>query len=69
MHADRDWQTVERALSKDMATIGEYLQTWKIKLNTTKTVSATFHLTNKEVKRVLKVNFNNEILPFCHEPK
>jgi len=55
-------------LTKDMATVGEYIQTWKLKLSTTKTVSAVFHL-NKEAKRELKVNFNNETLPFCSEPK
>jgi len=52
-----------------MATLGEYLQSWKLKLSTTKTVSAVFHLNNKEAKRELKVNFNNETLPFCSEPK
>jgi len=31
-------------------------------------VSAVFHLINKEAKRELKVNFNNETLPFCSEP-
>jgi len=31
MHADWDWQAVEGALCKDMATVGEYLQTWKLK--------------------------------------
>jgi len=41
----------------------------KLKLSTTKTVSAVFHLNNKEAKRELKVNFNNETLPFCSEPK
>ena len=30
MHADGDWQTVEGALSKDMATLGEYLQSWNV---------------------------------------
>jgi len=60
---------VEGALSKDMATLGEYLRTWKLKLSTTKMVSAVFHLTNKEAKRELKVNFNNETLQFCSEPK
>jgi len=68
MHADGDWQAVEGALSQDMATLGEYLQTWKLKLSTTKTVSAVFHL-NKEAKLELKVNFNSETLPFCSEPK
>jgi len=59
---------VEGALSKDMATLGEYLLSWKLKLTTTKTLSV-FLLSNKEVKRELKVNFNNETLPFCSEPK
>ena len=69
MHADGDWQAGEGALSKDMATLSEYLQTRKPKLSTTKTVSAVFHLNNKEAKRELKVNFNNETLPFSSEPK
>jgi len=38
MHADGDWQAVERVLSKDMATVDDYFQTWKLKLSTTKTV-------------------------------
>jgi len=55
-------------LQKMKATADEYLQTWKLKLSTTKMVSAAFHL-NKEAKRELKVKYNNEILPFCSEPK
>jgi len=69
MHADGYWQAVEGVLSKDMATVGEYLQTWKLKLSTTKMVSGAFHLNNKDAKREMKVNFNNETLPFCSEPK
>jgi len=69
MHANGDWQVVEEVLSKDMATVGEYLQTCKLKLSTTKTLSAAFHFKNKEAKRQMKVNFNNETLPFCSEPK
>jgi len=69
MHADGDWQAVEGALSKDMATLGVYFHSWKLKLSTTKRISAVFHLNNKEAKHELKVNFNNETLPFCSEPK
>ena len=69
MYADGDWQAVEGVLTKDMATEGEYLQTWKLKLSTTKTMSAAFHLKNKEAKRELKVKYNNETLPFFSEPK
>jgi len=56
-------------LVKDMATVDGYLQTWNLKLSTTKTVSAAFHLNNNEAKRELKVNPNNKNLPFCSEPK
>jgi len=69
MHAGGDWQAVEGVLSKDMAIVSEYPQTWKLKLCTTKTMLAAFHLNNNEAKREIKVNFNNETLPFCSEPK
>jgi len=52
-----------------MATVGGFLQTWKLKLSITKTVSAVFNLNNKEAKRELNVNFNNETLSFCSKPK
>jgi len=47
-----------------MVTVGEYFQTWNLKLSITKQCrqSSTF---NKEAKRELKVNFNNESLSFC----
>ena len=64
IHADANCQTVEGVLSKDMATVGEYLQTWKLKLSTKKAVLAVFHLNNKEAKHKLNVNHNNETLPF-----
>jgi len=63
MHADGDWQATEGVLSKDMATIDEYLQSWKLTLSTTKTVFAVFHFINKEAKRELKVNYNNKTSP------
>ena len=68
MHADEDWQAVEGTLSKDVATLGKYLQTWKLKLSTKKTVSAAIHLNNKEAKCELKVNFNNEHCPSAPSP-
>jgi len=67
MYADGDWQAVEGVFSKDLATVDEFLQTWKITLSTT--LSAVFHLNSKEAKRELKVNFNNAALPFCSELK
>jgi len=49
MHADGDWQAVEGVLSKGIATTDEHLQTWKLNLKTTKTVSAVFHLNNRKL--------------------
>jgi len=61
----RQW----KVLTKDLTAVGENVQTWKLKVSTTKTVSAALHLNNKEAKRELKVKYNNETLPFCSEPK
>jgi len=59
---------VERVPSKYMATFSEYLQTWNLKLNTTKTVSAVFHFNIKEATREVKVNHNNDILIRIQRP-
>ena len=39
-----------------------------MKLSHIKTVTATFHLNNREVKRELKVYNNGRLLPFCPTP-
>ena len=51
-----------------MTTLSAYLQTWQLKLSHAKTVTAAFHLHNREAKRELKVKSNGKILPFCPVP-
>ena len=51
-----------------MSTLSAYLQTWRLKLSHTKTVTAAFHLNNREAKRELKVYNNDRLLPFCPTP-
>ena len=51
-----------------MSTLSAYLQTWRLKLNHTKTVTTAFHLNNREAKRELKVYNNNRLLLFCPIP-
>ena len=51
-----------------MSTLSAYLQTWRLKLSHTKTVTAAFHLNNREAKRELKVYNNDRLLPFCPIP-
>jgi len=55
MHADGDCQAVEGVLSKDMATVSEHLQTWKLKPSTTKTVSLVFYHFNTRKLNVSKM--------------
>ena len=62
MHIDGDWQAVEGVLTKDMATVDEYLQAWKLKLSTTKTVSAAFHLNNEEAQLELNT-LDSDLIP------
>ena len=55
-------------LRQDMSTLSAYLQTWRLKLSHTKTVTAAFHLNNREAKHELKVYNNGRLLPFCPTP-
>ena len=66
--ASRNWKAVEFTLSQDMTTLSAYLQTWRLKLSNTKTVTAAFHLNNRETKRELYVYNNGNLLPPCPVP-
>ena len=68
LHSASDWQAVEGTLTQDMATLSSYLRKWKLKLSITKTVTAAFHLNNKEARRELQVSVENRTLPFSAEP-
>ena len=68
LHSSGNWKDLEGTLSQDMSTLSAYLQTWKLKLSHTKTVTAAFHLNNQEAKRELKIYNNGRLLPFCPIP-
>ena len=68
LHCSGNWKDLEGTLSQDMSTLSAYLQTWRLKLSHTKTVTAAFHLNNREAKRELKVYNNGRLLPFCPTP-
>ena len=51
-----------------MSTLSAYLQTWRLKLSHTMTVTAAFYLNNRETKRELKIYNNGRPLPFCPTP-
>ena len=64
-HSSGNWKDLEGTLSQDMSTLSAYLQTWRLNLSHTKTVTAAFDLNNREAKRELKVYNNGRLLPFC----
>ena len=68
LHSSGNWKDLEGTLSQDMSTLSAYFQTWRLKLSHTKTVTAAFHLNNREAKRELKVYNNGRLLPFCSTP-
>ena len=63
LYSSGDWKVLERTLSEDMTTLSAYLQTCWLKLSSAKTMTAAFHLHNREAKRELKVKNNGIILP------
>ena len=68
LHSSGNWKDLEGTLSQDMSTLSAYLQTWRLKLSHTKTVTTAFHLNNREAKHELKVYNNGGLLPFCPTP-
>ena len=68
LHSSGNWKDLKGTVSQDMSTLSAYLQTWRLKLSYTKTVTAAFHLNNQEAKRELKLYNNGRLLPFCPTP-
>ena len=58
LYSSGNWKDLEETLSQDMSRLSAYLQTWRLKLSHTKTMTAAFHLNNQETKPELKV-YNN----------
>ena len=59
---------MQGTLSQDITTLSSYLQTWRVKLSNTKTVTAACYFNNREAKRVLNVYNNGNRLPPCPVP-
>ena len=68
LKVNRDWNTIGETLSQDMSILSTWLKQWRLKLSEAKTVSATFHLNNREAKRELNVNINGRRLTCQRTP-
>ena len=63
------WKAVEEGLNQDMDVLAAYLRSWRLQLSKGKTVSAAFHLCNREARRELEISVDNEPLEFQQAPK
>ena len=65
LHYFGNWKELKGTLSQDIITLSAYLQTWRLSFSHTKTVTAVFHLNNREAKHELKIYNNDRFLLFC----
>ena len=63
------WKEMEEGLNKDMTILVDYLRKWRLQLSVCKTVSAAYHLNNREAKRELDVFVDNKRLVCQQSPK
>ena len=68
-HQSKEWKEIEEVLSKDTTRLKEYFDKWYLRMNTTKSVSASFHLNNKEARKELNIFVEHTKLPADHNPK
>ena len=59
---------MEDTISQDITTLSGYLQTWRLKLSNTKTVTTAFYLNNSEAKRAFNVYSNGNLFSPCPVP-
>ena len=62
----RTFEELETILNEDLAKVANFFSKWRLKPNTTKTVSSVFHLTNSCCNRQLNVHLRGN--PISHEP-
>ena len=63
------WERMEADLNQDMGILAAYLREWRLQLSIGKTVSAAYHLNNREARRELHIFVNNKRLEFQQAPR
>ena len=63
------WKEMEEGLNKEMTILVDYLRKWRLQLSIGRTLSAAYHLNNREAKRELDVFLDNNRLVFEQAPK
>ena len=60
---------MEEGFNKDMTILVVYLRKWRLRFSIGKTISAAYHLRNREAERELDVFVDNKRLVFQQAPK
>lgn len=68
LFSNPSWEAVERGLTEDIKNFSLYLNNWRLKLSTAKTVTTMFHLCNKEAACESKILVNNSQLQYQPSP-
>ena len=63
------WKALEDGLNQDMDVLVAYLRKWRLQLSTGKTVTAAYHLCNRDAKRELEVYTDHKRLESQQAPK
>ena len=69
LYSHKCWPKVEKTLSRDMKDLADLLQTWRLKLNSSKTTSIPFHLNNHEAQWQLNICVHGTTLPHNPHPR
>ena len=69
LYSHKCWPKVEETLSRDMEDLADFLQTCRLKLNSSKTTSNPFRLNNHEVQRQLNICVHGTTLPHNPHPR
>lgn len=59
-YQSKSFKEIEKALNEDLELLNEYFKNWRLRPNTGKTVSCSFHLNNRQANYQLKINFNGD---------
>ena len=69
LYSHKCWPKVEETLCRDVEDLADFLQTWRLKLNTTKTALTSFHLNNHTPQRQLNICVHGTTIPLNPHPK
>ena len=65
----KDFFSIESALTADIETLTDYFHKWRLRLNTSKTVCSMFHLANRLADYKPKIYIDKKQMPFEESPK